>query len=79
MSVDLLESFGLKMEGFTDEQIAQIDAIKPDLEHLSLVLRNEMPRVNKVLDVVRMAIGVLSQHQKSIDQRPWFNFDRKKF
>lgn len=77
---DFLEGMGLHMEGFTDEQIAQIDAIRPDIEELSGalqtqlpdlerlfgVLNAQLPRINRIVPVLHMAITVSNQHQKEI-------------
>ena len=63
---DFLESIGLHAEGFTDQQIAQLDAIKPDIEFLANLVKTEMPRINRIVPVIAMAIAVYAQHQKEI-------------
>jgi hypothetical protein len=77
---DFVEQMGLHMEGFNDDQIKQIDAIRPDIEHLAGVLQvqmpaiiklvgiinAELPRINRVVPVLHMAITQFNQHQKEI-------------
>jgi len=65
---DFLESMGLHMEGFTDAQIAQVDAIKPDLEHLIGLVKVELPRINRIVPVLKMMADAYAQHQKEIGQ-----------
>jgi len=65
---DFLESMGLRMEGFTDAQIAQIDAIKPDIEHLIGVVKAELPRIDRIVPALKMMADVYAQHQKEIGQ-----------
>jgi len=61
----LIESMGLHMEGFTDAQIAQIDAIKPDIDHLASLVKSEWPRITRVIGIVQMAAKVVNQHQET--------------
>jgi hypothetical protein len=61
---DIIEGLGLHFEGFSDQQIAQIDGIKDDLMHLMATLKLEMPRLNRVIPVLTMAAEVIAQHQK---------------
>ena len=56
-----LEEFGLHMEGFNDEQIAQIEAIKPDLLHLVATYQAVKPRIDRIVPVVRMVLEVINR------------------
>lgn len=67
MTLGWMETAGLRFEGFTDQQIAQIDAIRPDLEHLIGVLKTEMPRINRVIPVIQMAVAVFNANQRRIN------------
>lgn len=64
--MSFMESMGLHAEGFTDEEIARIDAIKDDLAHLLGVIKAEMPRINKVVPVIKMAADVVAAKQKGL-------------
>ena len=58
-----LEEFGLHMEGFNDEQIAQIEAIKPDLLHLIATYQAVKPRIDRIVPIVRMVLEVINRKQ----------------
>ena len=61
---DFLESIGLHSEGFTDDQIAQIDAAKPKFAYLlNLVMQNRTV-INEVIAVANMIAAQIAQHQK---------------
>jgi hypothetical protein len=62
--MSFLETTGLRMVGFTSEQIAQIDAIIPDVARLAAVLKSEMPRINRIVPVVKMAMDVINEYKK---------------
>jgi hypothetical protein len=47
--------------GIRPETEANLKAIKPDLDHLALVLRAEMPRVNRVVPVLVQVIHEATQ------------------
>ncbi len=59
-----IEEMGLHAEGFTDEQIAQIDAAKDDFLHIWATYQAVKPRIDKVAPVVRMILEVLDINQK---------------
>ncbi len=59
-----IEEMGLHAEGFTDEQIAQIDAAKDDFLHIWATYQAIRPRINRVAPVVRMILEVLDINQK---------------
>jgi hypothetical protein len=75
-----LERFGLRFEGFTDQQIAQVEAIMPDIEHLSNlvtkelpdaerlfnVLEVELPRINRIVPVIAMAVRTFNAKQRGL-------------
>jgi hypothetical protein len=61
-----IEEEAFRMEGFTDAQRDQIMAILPDLEHLAGVVRAELPRINRVVPVIQMAIAVFNAKQKEL-------------
>ncbi len=63
-----IESMALHLEGFTDEQIAQIDGIMPDIEHLLAVAHAEAPRITKLIPVFQMIIQVIAQKSQSQPQ-----------
>lgn len=58
---DLVESMGLRMEGFTDEQIAQIESIKDDLLHVFATYQAIKPRIDRIVPVVRMVLEVINR------------------
>lgn len=53
---ELLQHLGFIAAGISKETEAKFDAIKPDLDHLALVLRAEMPRVNRVAPVLAQLV-----------------------
>lgn len=56
-----IEDFALHMEGFTDEQVAQIEAIKPDLLHVFATYQAIKPRLDRIAPVVRMVLEVINR------------------
>ena len=46
---DFIESVGLHSQGFNDEQIAEIDAVKDDVAHVISMLQAIFPHIEKVL------------------------------
>jgi hypothetical protein len=62
--VRFVETAALRFEGFTDEQIAQIDAVLPDVEHLLGVLKAELPRINRLIPIAQMAIRTFNAANK---------------
>jgi len=56
-----VETAALRFEGFTD---AQIDAALPDIEHVLGVLKAELPRINRLVPVLQMAIRVFNAANK---------------
>ena len=61
---DFIESIGLHAEGFTDEQIAQIDAAKPKFAYvLNLIMQNRTV-INELIAVGNMIVAQIEQHQK---------------
>lgn len=61
-----IEDWTLGFEGFSEQQIAQIHAALPDVEHLMDILKAEMPRINKVVPVLQMVIAVVNAKQKQL-------------
>jgi len=59
-----VETAALRFEGFTDQQIAQIDAALPDIEHLLGVLKAELPRINRLVPVLQMALRTFNATNK---------------
>jgi hypothetical protein len=47
--MSFIENMGLRIEGFSDEQIAQIEAAKPELLHIIADIQVIWPRVQVVL------------------------------
>lgn len=56
-----MEEFGLRMEGFNDQQIAEIEAIKPDLLHLVATYQQVKPRIDRIVPVLRMVLEVINR------------------
>ena len=59
--MSFIEDMGLHAEGFNDEQIAQIEAIKPDLLHLVATYQAVKPRIDRIIPVVRMVLEVINK------------------
>jgi hypothetical protein len=68
MNIAFLERAGLKFEGVSEATLAKFDAIQPDLDHLALVLRAEMPRVAKVVPVLAEVAHEIIENQKRLTQ-----------
>ncbi len=73
---DWIENIGLRTEGFSDDQIAQIDAAKPDLlhiiadfqaiwPHIAPFISPLVPRITKLLPVARMVLEVLNKTKET--------------
>ena len=60
-----VEEMGLHAEGFTDEQIAEIDGIKDDLVHIWATYQAIKPRLDRVAPVVSMILEVVDRNQKA--------------
>lgn len=59
---DWIESMGLRMEGFSDAQIAQINSALPDVLALSAALKSQMPLIMKIApDVQALLSAVVSE------------------
>jgi len=56
--MSFIELTGLRMEGFSEAQIAQIEAIKEDLLHLVATYQQVKPRIDRVIPVLRMMLEV---------------------
>lgn len=65
MMATWIEEMGLHSEGFTDEQIAQIDAAKSDALHLWATIQQEIPRMVRLAPVIRMILERLDFNQKA--------------
>ena len=61
---DWMESMGLHAEGFTDAQIAQIDAAKPKFAYVMNLLKENMTVITEVIGVANMIAAQIAQHQK---------------
>lgn len=61
---DFIESMGLHAEGFTDAQIAQIDAAKPKFAYVLNLLKDNMTVITEVIGVANMIAAQIAQHQK---------------
>ncbi len=70
-----VEEMGLHSEGFTDEQIAEIDAVKGDalhlwatiqqeIPHFQKLVKDEWPRIQRLAPVIRMALEVINTNQR---------------
>ena len=72
MSDNFLEDMGLRMEGFTDDQIAQIEAATPTAQALVALVQKNQPAmaqawilIQKLIPVANMALTVLKEKQTS--------------
>jgi ABC-type transporter Mla subunit MlaD len=63
---DFIETIGLHAEGFTDQQIAQINAELPDAQALIALVKANLPAITRLITVLQMAVAVFEQHQKDI-------------
>jgi len=61
---DFIENFGLRDQGFTDDEIAQIDGAKDDLSHVIATIQEIWPRLTRLVPVATMVIERIAQHQK---------------
>ena len=61
---DWMESMGLHAEGFTDAQIAQIDAAKPKFAYVMNLLKENMTVITEIIGVANMIAAQIAQHQK---------------
>ncbi len=61
---DWLESFALHHYGFTDEEIAKIDAAKEDLLHVVATIQVIWPRIERLLPVARLVAERVAQQQR---------------
>ncbi len=60
-----VEEMGLHAEGFTDEQIAEIDGIKDDLVHIWATYQAVAPRLKRVGPTIQMILDTLNRNQKA--------------
>ena len=60
-----VEEMGLHAEGFTDEEIAQIDAAKDDAYHTAATIQAIWPRLTRLLPVAVMILSRLDSNQKA--------------
>ncbi len=60
-----IEEIGLHREGFSDEQVAEIDGIKDDLLHIWATYQAVKPRIDRVAPVIRMVLEVINANQKA--------------
>lgn len=59
-----IEEMGLHAEGFSDEQIAQIDAVRDDLFHVVATIKAIWPRLTRIAPVAVMVLQQLDLNQK---------------
>ncbi len=60
-----IEEYGLHMEGFSDEDIAAIDAAKDDFMHIWATFMAVKPRIDRVAPVVKLILERLDANQKA--------------
>ena len=60
-----VEEMGLHAEGFTDNEIAEIDAAKDDAYHVAATIQAIWPRLTRLLPVAVMIISRLDSNQKA--------------
>ena len=60
-----IEEMGLHSEGFTDSEIAEIDAIKEDLVHIIATVQAVWPRLTRVLPIARMVAARVAANQRA--------------
>lgn len=61
---DFLENIGLHEQGFSDEQIARIDAAKPKAAFVMSWVKEHKTVLNELIDVAEMIASQIEQHQK---------------
>lgn len=61
---DWMEAMALSHEGFTDAEVAQIDAAKDDLNHVVATIEAIWPRLTRLIPVATMIAARIAQHQK---------------
>ena len=54
----------LRIYGFTEAEIAQINAVKDDLQHVLATVQAIMPRINRLIPVAVMVAARVNQEQK---------------
>jgi hypothetical protein len=59
--MSFIETMGLHAEGFTDDQIAQIEGVKDDLLHVVATYQAVKPRIDRIVPVIRMVLEVINQ------------------
>ncbi len=60
-----VEDMGLHAEGFTNEEIAEIDAAKDDILHIIATVRAIWPRLTRVLPVLQMVAERVAANQRA--------------
>lgn len=60
------EDQALRFEGLDDKDIADINVVLPDIEHLIGVVQAELPRINRVLPVILRVAQKVIQKQKEL-------------
>jgi len=54
----------LRIYGFTSDEIAQINSVKDDVQHILATVKAIMPRINRVIPVATMVAARINQEQK---------------
>ncbi len=60
-----IEEMGLHAEGFTDEEIAEIDAVRDDAYHVAATILAIWPRLTRLAPVVVKILARLDANQKA--------------
>jgi hypothetical protein len=61
-----IEDMMLRQEGLDDKDIANINAILPDIQALDTALTAQLPRITKVMSVVLPIVNKVIAKQRSL-------------
>ena len=61
-----IENMLMRDEGLSDQDIADINADLPDIQHLDQVLEAEWPRINKIMPHIIRAINKVIAKQRTL-------------
>lgn len=61
-----VEDMLMKQEGLDDKDIADINAILPDIQALDATLTSQLPRIMKVMPIVLRVVNKVIAKQRSL-------------
>jgi len=62
----MIEDFVLRQEGLDDHDIATINSMLPEIQHLDQVIEKEWPQLNKLISAVLPIIQKIIAKQRSL-------------